>query len=59
MKEIRLKIVKLCDNMEERAQGLMNFRKLKEDECAFFIFPKASGHYSGIKMLIMICHLRV
>ena len=29
MKEIRLKIVKLCDNMEERAQGLMNFRKLK------------------------------
>lgn len=44
MKDIRLKIIKLCDNMEERSQGLMNFRKLKEDECAFFIFPKASGH---------------
>lgn len=44
MERTQFQIVKLCDDAESRRDGLMGFRRLKPNECAFFIFPNASAH---------------
>ena len=42
--KLKLKIIKLCDDQATREKGLMDFRKLKNDECAFFEFPVCGKH---------------
>ncbi len=44
MKKLVLNIVKLCSDEESRSTGLMKFRLLNDDECAFFIFPSSRAH---------------
>lgn len=44
MDKLVLRIAKLCADEDSRTTGLMDFRTLDDDECAFFIFTSKRAH---------------